>query len=287
MILDSCRIHWQQNHNSVPWRHHLIYLCWVTFLTTEDMHKMKLGKIQKFLVALKIWHKIWEFWTQGTCKGENLAKSRNFQSLWNFGSKMRVLSTPKQQRMKFDMIQKNFDLSWKYGSKMRFLITPDLPMIKFGKILTFLVPVKIWIKIDILNHSGPGKAESWQNADILSQVENLAQNWHFWPLWTHERWNLAKSNNFEWRWKFWLKIENFDHSGPEKDKIWWNKEILIFFRYFQSSCKFNLKSRVWPPLTCQWWNFDSRQKFSSKLTFFTIQDVWKMKVGKIQKFQSQ
>ena len=48
---------------------------------------------------------------------------------------------------------------------MRFLITPDLPMIKFGKILKFFVPVKIWIKIDILDHSGPGKAASWQNAE--------------------------------------------------------------------------------------------------------------------------
>ena len=56
---------------------------------------------------------------------------------------------------------------------MRFLI-PDPPMMEFGK--TCLVPFKIWIKIVIFDHSGPVKAEIWQNADILSQVENLAQN---------------------------------------------------------------------------------------------------------------
>ena len=210
----------------------LIYLCCVTFLTTHDMHKMKFGKIQKILVALKIWHKIWEFWTQGTCKGENLPKSRNFQSHWKFGSKMRVLSTPKQQRMKFDIIQKKIDLSWKYGSKMRFLITPDLPMIKFGKILKFLVPVKIWIKIDILDHSRPGKAESWQNADILSQVENLAQNWHFWPLWTHEQWNLAKSRNFEWRWKFGSKLRILTTLDPRRIKFGEIKKFWYFSDIF-------------------------------------------------------
>ena len=42
--------------------------------------------------------------------------------------------------------------------------------------LKFSVPFKIWIKIVIFDHSGPVKAEIWQNADILSQVENLAQN---------------------------------------------------------------------------------------------------------------
>ena len=68
---------------------------------------------------------------------------------------------------------------------MRFLITLDLAndeIWKSGKILKFLVPVKIWIKIDISDYSGPWKAEIWQNADILSQVENLAHNRHFWPL---------------------------------------------------------------------------------------------------------
>ena len=236
---------------------------------------------------MKIWHKIWEFWTQGTCKGENLAKSRNFQSHWKFGSKMRVLSTPKQQRMKFDIIQKNFDLSWKYGSKMRFLITPDLPMIKFGKILKFLVPFKIWIKIDILDHSGPGKAESWQNADILSQVENLAQNWHFWPLWTHERWNLAKSKKFEWRWKFGSKLRILTTLDPRRikfgeiKKFWyfsdifsrvvnliWNREfdhpwpandeILILIKNLAQNWHF------WPFRTCERWKLVKFRNFQSQ-----------------------
>ena len=116
---------------------------------------------------------------------------------------------------------------------------------KFGKIQKFK---KIKPKIDSFDHSGHAKVEIWQNQEIFSCIENLAQKWDFWPLQTCEGWNLAKS------------------------------------RYFQSRCKFNLKSRVWPPLTCQWWNFDSCQKFSSKLTFLTIQDMRKMKVGKIQKF---
>ena len=91
---------------------------------------------------------------------------------------------------------------------MRFLITLDLAndeIWKSGKILKFLVPVKIWIKIDISDYSGPWKAEIWQNADILSQVENLAQNWHFWPLGL-QWWNLAKSRNFQSRFKFGSKL---------------------------------------------------------------------------------
>ena len=49
-------------------------------------------------------------------------------------------------------------------------------MMEFGKTWNFQSRLKIWIKIVIFDHSGPVKAEIWQNADILSQVENLAQN---------------------------------------------------------------------------------------------------------------
>ena len=193
---------------------------------------------------------------------------------------MRVLSTPKQQRMKFDIIQKNFDLSWKYGSKMRFLITPDLPMIKFGKILKFFVPVKIWIKIDILDHSGPGKAASWQNADILSRGENLAQNWHFWPLWTHERWK------FEWRWKFGSKLRILTTLDPRRikfgeiKKFWYFSDI--FSRVVNLLVTWNREfNHPWPA------NDEILilvKNLAQKLTFLTIQDMRKMKVGKIQKF---
>ena len=134
-------------------------------LTTQDMQRMKVGKIQKFLVALKIWRKnwFWEFWPLGTCEGWNFAKSRNFQSRWKFGLNMRVLTTANHQRMKFDKIHKNFDLCWKFDSKMRFLTMT----------------------------SRPAKDEVWQNPEILSHVENFAQNWDFnWPLRTCEGYEI-------------------------------------------------------------------------------------------------
>ena len=119
-------------------------------LNTQDMQRMKFGKIQKFSVALKIWLRLWEFWTLRTSKGWNLTKSwktlvclkiwlKNeifdhfgpakdeiwqnpeiFSRVENLAQIMRVLTTPNQQRMKFDKIWKNFDLCWKFGSKMRF-----------------------------------------------------------------------------------------------------------------------------------------------------------------------
>ena len=49
-------------------------------------------------------------------------------------------------------------------------------MMEFGKTWNFQSRLKFYIKIVIFDHSGPVKAEIWQNADILSQVENLAQN---------------------------------------------------------------------------------------------------------------
>ena len=44
---------------------------------------------------------------------------------------------------------------------------------KFGKILTFLVMSKIWLKTDIFDHSEHGKDEVWQNSEIFSRSENL------------------------------------------------------------------------------------------------------------------
>ena len=155
-------------------------------LTTPNQQRMKFGKIHKFLVVLKIWYKIWEFWTLRTCKGWNLAKFRNFQSHWKFGSNY-----------------ESFD------------------------------------------HSKPAKDEIWQNPEKCWFVENLAQKWDFWPLWTCEGWNLAKSRNFQSRWKFCLKL------------------------------------RVWPLLICKGWNLaksrnlDLCRKLSSKLTFLTTQNMWR------------
>ena len=36
-------------------------------LTTQNMRRIKVSKIQKFLVALKIWCNIWEIWPLRTC----------------------------------------------------------------------------------------------------------------------------------------------------------------------------------------------------------------------------
>ena len=276
-------------------------------LTTPNKQRMKFGKIHKFLVVLKIWHKIWEFWTLRTCKGWNLAKSRNFQSHWKLGSNyesfdyskpakdeiwqnsqifsraenlaqnLRVLNTQDMQRMKFSKIQK-FSVALKILLEIESLTTPDLQRMKFGKIkkswfvsktsskLTFLTTqnmwrqnpeifscvenlakkwefdqselakdeiwqnperfwfvLKIWLKNQIFDHYWPVKGEILQNQEILIHVESLAQNWHLWPLWTYERWSLAKSRTFERPWIFGSKLRVL--MDLRKDKIWWNQEI--------------------------------------------------------------
>ena len=203
---------------------------------------------------------------------------------------MRVLTTPNQQRMKFDKIQKKF---W--------------------------FVLKIWLKNEIFDHSWSAKDEILQNQEILIHVENLAQNWHFWPLGTYERWNLATSRNFERPWKFgsklrvlttldlrrikfgeikkfkavlkiWLKKGDFwqgSKAWPANDEIWQNPQILsrvgnpqILSRVEnfaqnwdfwllrtcegyeiwqnpeilkKSCCKFGSKWDFWPLRTCKEW----------------------------------
>ena len=68
---------------------------------------------------------------------------------------------------------------------------------KFGNIQKFPVVLKLWLKIESFDHSGPAKDEIWQNPEILSRVQNLAQN------------------------------EIFDHSEPAKDEIGQNPANLI------------------------------------------------------------
>ena len=139
---------------------------------------------------------------------------------------MRVLTTLNQQRMKFDKIQKNFDLCWKSGSKNWFLTTPDLRRMKFGKIQIFSVALRIWLEIQSLTTPNLRRM-TFCKVNILIHVKNLAQNWHFWSLVTCEGWNLAKSRNFQLRQTF---GETFEHSGPAKDKIWQQLEILNCFK---------------------------------------------------------
>ena len=67
-----------------------------------------------------------------------------------------------------------------------------------------------------------------------------------------------------------------------------SKILLLSKKSFYPSL--DLQSRFWPLLTCEGWNFaksrnfDSCQKFNSKLTFLTTRDMQRMKCGKIQKF---
>ena len=183
------------------------------FLITLDLANdeiWKSGKILKFLVPVKIWIKIDISDYSGPWKAEIwqnadiLSQVENLAQNWHFWP-LRL------QMMKFGKIQK-FQSRFKFGSKFTFLTTLDLGRLKFGKIQTFWVELKIWLKIDIFDHWGSAKDEIWQNPVIFSHVENLDQNWHFWPLRTWEGWSLAEFRNFQSQWKFALNWE-FDHSG--------------------------------------------------------------------------
>ena len=80
---------------------------------------------------------------------------------------------------------------------------------------------------EIFDHSEPAKDEIGQNQEILSRVENLAKNGHFWLLGTckgYEIWqnpeilsrvvNMAQNLDF-WslrtcKWRNWAKSGNFE-----------------------------------------------------------------------------
>ena len=136
-------------------------------LTTPNQQRMKFGKIHKFLVVLKIWHKIWEFWTLRTCKGWNLAKSRNFQLRWKFGSNYESFDHSKPAKDEIWQNSQIFIRAENLAQNLRVLNTQDMRRMKFGKIQKFLVALKIWLK-----------------------------SWEFWPLQTSKGWNLAKFTNF-------------------------------------------------------------------------------------------
>ena len=91
---------------------------------------------------------------------------------------------------------------------------------KFGLIQKFWVALKIWLKINIFEHSGSSKDETWQNPEILIHVENLAQNWHFSPLKRPAKDKIWQNpERFWFVLKIWLKNEIFNHSRPAKDEI--------------------------------------------------------------------
>ena len=164
----------------------------------------------------------------------------------------------------------------------------------FGNIQKFPVVLKIWLKIESFDHSSfdqkfwavrkwdfwplRTKDEIGQNQEILSHVENLAKNWHFWPLGTCKGGNLVKFRNFQSHLKFWSKLRVLTTQNLFWE-IFSRVENLAWNREFDPSC-----------MTFEGWNFaksrnfDSCQKFSSKLMFLTTQDMRRMKFGKIQKF---
>ena len=156
------------------------------------------------------------FWSLRTCEGWNLAKFRNFQSRWKFGSKLRVW--PLGTCEKWNLAKsRNFELPWILCSKLTFLTCK------------------------------PAKNEIWQNPENLIHVENLAQKWHFSPLkrpakdeiWqnpdilSHHIENLAKTDIFD----------NLEHG---KDEFWQHPEISSCAGYLAQNWEF------WPLWTCKY-----------------------------------
>ena len=257
----------------------------MTFLTTLDLERLKFGKMQTFWVRLKIWLKI-DIFDHSACNGWNLAKSRNFQFRFKFGSKFTFLTTLDLGRLKFGKILtyfshveklaqnwhfwplrtwegwslakfRNFQSRWKFGLNWEFDHSgpaKDEIWIKFGKIQKFSNASNIWPKIETFDHSGPVKEEIW----------------HIQKFWVVL--------------KIWFKNEIFDHSGPANDGIW---------QYLKFSVPFKIWIKIvyfWPLWTCEGWklakcrHFESGWKFGSKLTFLTTKDLQRMKLGKILKF---
>ena len=200
-----------------------------------------------------------------TCKGWNLAQSRNFQSCWKFGSKMRVLPTLNQQRIKFDKIQKNFDLCWKFGSKIRFLTTPDLRRMRYGKIQIFSVALKIWLAIEILITPDLWRMKFYSCQKFNSKLTFLTTR-------DMQRIKCGKIQKFSSAIKIKPKIESFDHSGHAKDEIWQNPEI------FSHAANLAKKWECWPLWTSKGWNLTKSRKnlicvknLAQKIDFWPLQ----------------
>ena len=52
---------------------------------------------------------------------------------------------------------------------------------KVGQIKKFWVALKFELKFEIFDLSGPGNDEIWQNQEIFTHIEILAQIWDIWP----------------------------------------------------------------------------------------------------------
>ena len=151
---------------------------------------------------------------------------------------------------------------------------------KFGNIQKFPVVLKLWLKIESFDHSGPAKDEIGQNPEIFSCVGSKPT---FLTTQNMRRMNLAKCRRFE----ILIRVQNlaqneiFDHSEPAKDEIGQNPEIFSCvgskptFLTTQNMRRMNLAK-------CR--RFESSWKFGSKLTFLTTKDLRRIKFGKILQF---
>ena len=213
---------------------------------------------------------------------------------------MIFLTTLVLQTMKFGKI-KNIELPW-----------------NLGKIKKYWAVLKICLKFEILDHPLPGNNEIWQNQEILSCVENLAQIWVFWwplVLWTNKfgkikkfwvtliiepkfeiydhpqpprsckQWNLAQSMNFESLFKLTSNLRFLPTPGLANDEIWQNQEILSHFQKWAQIWDF------WPIRSCECWNlaksenFKSHLKFGPNFRFLTTFVLWTMmKLAKSEDF---
>ena len=179
----------------------------MTFLTILDLERLKFGKMQTFWVRLKIWHKI-DIFDHSACNRWNLAKFRNFQFRFKFGSKFTFLTPLDLGRLKFGKILKYFSHVENLAQNWHFWPLRTWEGWSLAKFRNFQSRWKFGLNWEF-DHSGSAKYEIWLNPEILSRLENLAQNWHFWPLWIFERWNLAKSRNFDNCWNFGSKLTFF------------------------------------------------------------------------------
>ena len=195
-------------------------------LNTQDMHRMKFGKYQKFSVALKIWLKNESFDHSKPAKDEIWQNPEKFGFVLKIWLKNEIFDhcRPVKDEIKFGKIQKlsvvlkiwperEFDHSWpakdeilqnpeilirveNLAQKLTFVTTQDMRRMRLDKIQKFSVASNIWLKIETFDHSGPAKDEIWQHPNILSRVENLAQKWDFWSLWTCQLMKFGKILKF-------------------------------------------------------------------------------------------
>ena len=166
--------------------------------------------MQTFWVRLKIWLKI-DIFDHSACNGWNLAKSRNFQFRFKFGSKFTFLTTLDLGRLKFGKILTYFSHVENLAQNWHFWPLRTWEGWSLAKFRNFQSRWKFGLNWEF-DHSGAAKDEIWLNPEILSRLENLAQNWHFWPPRIFQGWNLAKSRNFD---NCWNLAQNW-HFSPLK-----------------------------------------------------------------------